>query len=171
MKNGSDRDAMLMWLRPSKVRGVLRPHCDEYKAGAELCNPEVSGLKQLPVSNIPKLRQTIEDPLSVTGKARRRQPTDIFEEEGTGLNDCNLLNRPCKEVALVRGPQLLAGDRERRAWNSPCQEVYAFVVRWAPDGRIRHITDCDLAVRVLLEGPCSCFIKFDGKDVVEPRAV
>jgi hypothetical protein len=148
---------------------VRRPHRHQDKPGPKLGYAIVSSVQQPPVGGVAKFGEAVEDPLAVRREPGQRKAADVLQHYRPRLDRAAQFNGPGEQVTLVRGSELLACDRERRAWHTPGKQVNPGVVGRIPDVRVGDVPDGDLPVRpVVPKGRGRIRIQFNGEVMLEP---
>ncbi len=90
---------------------------------------------------------------------------DVLEKDGSGLDVLDQVQGGWEHVAVVVGAELLAGDAERRTWNTSSKEVDACEVLVA---KVADVLLDDVPVRpVLPQGRAELRLILDSGSVVE----
>jgi hypothetical protein len=114
--------------------------------------------------------EKIENSCSIASEAPAGETADILEEKRLRLHSLEQMYGEEEQVPFVRGPELLAGDRERRARDAAREQVGPVVLSGVEHRVIRDVTFDNVPGRtVRSKGVAGVGIDLDSGEVLEPR--
>ena len=122
---------------PGEKFGVFWCERDEHEAGAELRNAVVGGLEYPAFWLVAEPGKSGADLAAVVAEFRRRKSGYVLKEDSSGFGVLDQVESGWKHVAVVVGPELFAGDAERRAWDTSGEQIYAREVLVAKIANVR----------------------------------
>ncbi|GAA4378167.1 hypothetical protein GCM10023152_24610 [Agromyces bauzanensis] len=126
-------------------------------------------MQQSPIRDIPQLSESIQDPLAISRESGTCEPANVLEHYCAWSDNSDLLDGPCEEVTLVGRAELLPGDREWGARNTPGEKVDALILCGPPDGIISDVADRNADTRVATERLRGGGIELDSERGYEAR--
>ena len=125
---------------PAEPGSVLGAQRHQHGPGAQLRDPVVGRVQQLPARHVTQLAQPVQHVLAVGAEPVHAQPADVFQQQRPGLQPLAQLHRPGEQVTLVDSAQLPAGHGERRAWHAAREQVHSRVGFRFPDRPVRDVS-------------------------------
>src|SRR5215470_1079452 len=111
--------------RPAELRSPRAPEGDQHEPGAQLWHPMLARPDLPPPGLVAQHPQAGEDLDAVAVEAPRGQAAHVLQQHRPGPGLADQAERGREQVTVVAGPELPAGDGERRAGDAAGQQVEA----------------------------------------------